>query len=195
MNSTALVIVTFAIIIAIVAYSRFRHTDRPVPTKLRPGSALPDFQALDENGNAVRSTQLRGTATVMLFVRGNWCPFCSSQVEDLAVHYKDIIDMGARLILVTPRPLETTRRVASFFAVEFEFWLDDDLSITRQLGLLHESGVPKDHFGEYGQDTIWPTAVVIDRHGIIHYTKLSESVADRPDPETLLRELRVAKDI
>jgi peroxiredoxin len=128
----------------------------------------------------------------MLFVRGNWCPFCSSHVENLTVHYKDIIDLGARLILVTPKPLETTRRVAEFFEVEFDFWLDVDLAVTKQLGLLHETGVPDDHRKEYGEDTVWPTALVVDPSGIIRYSELSKFVVDRPNPKTLLRELRTA---
>ena len=192
MSTTAFLIIAAVIVVAIIAYRRFRKAGRPVPAILRRGQPLPDFHAVDENGDPVRSTELHGTAAVMLFVRGNWCPFCSSQVENLSAHYKDIIDLGARLILVTPKPLETTRRVAEFFEVEFDFWLDDDLAITRQLGLLLESGVPDDNRKEYGADTIWPTALVIDPSGIIRYTALSKYIADRPEPETLLQELRAA---
>lgn len=128
----------------------------------------------------------------MLFVRGNWCPFCSAQVEDLTVNYKDIIERGARLILVTPKPLETTRRVADFFEVEFDFWLDEDLTVTKQLGLLQKAGVPEGHKKEYGTDTIWPTALIVDRNGIIRYTELSKFIYDRPDAKTLLKELNKA---
>ena len=86
------------------------------------------------------------------------------------------------------------RRVAEFFEVEFEFWLDDGLAVTKQLDLLQESGVPKDHRKEYGEDTIWPTALVVDPSGIIRYTELSKFIADRPNPKSLLRELRTALD-
>ncbi len=192
MSTTALLIIAAAIVAAIFAYRRFQKAGRPVPAILRRGQPLPDFRAIGENGDPVRSTDLHGSAAVILFVRGNWCPFCSSQVENLSAHYKDIVDLGARLILITPKPLETTRRVAEFFEVEFEFWLDDDLAITRQLGLLLESGVPNGSRKEYGADTIWPTALVIDRSGIIRYTELSKFIADRPKPATLLQELRVA---
>jgi len=192
MSTTALILIAAAVIAAAFGYRRFRNVGRPVPAVLRRGQALPDFVAADENGDPVRSAELHGTAAVLLFVRGNWCPFCSSQVENLTVYYKDIIDLGARLILVTPKPLETTRRVAEFFEVEFEFWLDDDLSVTKQLGLLQEAGVPKDHRKEYGEDTIWPTALVVDPNGIIRYTELSKFIADRPNPKTLLKELRSA---
>lgn len=192
MSNTALLIIAAIIIVAALAYWRFQKTGRPVPLVLRRGQPLPDFHAVDESGDPVRSTQLHGTAAVLLFVRGNWCPFCTSQVANLTVHYKDIIDLGARLVLVTPKPLETTRRVAEFFEVEFDFWLDVDLAATRQLGLLQESGVPDEHRKEYGADTIWPTALVIDPSGIIRYVELSKSLADRPNPKKLLDELRAA---
>ena len=192
MSATSIFVIVAVLIAAALGFQRFRNAGRPVPEALRRGQPLPDFHAVDENGDPVRSTQLHGTAAVILFVRGNWCPFCSSQVENLTVHYKDIIDLGARLILVTPKPLETTKRVAKFFEVEFDFWLDDELTVTKQLGLLQESGVPKGHRKEYGDDTIWPTALVVDRNGTIRYVELSKFIADRPNPKTLLRELRMA---
>lgn len=192
MSNTAILIIVAVLALAALAYWRFRQAGRPVPAVLRRGQPLPDFHAIDESGHPVRSTELHGTATIMMFVRGNWCPFCSSQVANLTVHYKDIVDLGARLILVTPKPLETTRRVAEFYEVEFDFWLDEDLGVAKQLGLLMESGVPSDHRKEYGDDTVWPTALVIDPSGIIRYAELSKFIADRPNPKTLLKELRTA---
>lgn len=192
MSTTSIFIIVAVLVAAALGFHRFRNAGRPVPEALRPGQPLPDFHAVDENGDSVRSTQLHGTAAVILFVRGNWCPFCSSQVENLTVHYKDIVDLGARLILLTPKPLETTKRVAEFFEVEFDFWLDDELTVTKQLGLLQESGVPKGHRKEYGDDTVWPTALVVDTNGTICYAELSKFIADRPNPKTLLRELRAA---
>ena len=161
-----------------------------IPDALRPGRSIPDFPAADEQGNPIRSVQVVGSPTVMLFVRGNWCPFCSRQVEGLTKHYKDIVDLGAKLVFVTPKPLETTRRVAEFFEVEFDFWLDDELNAARQLGLVMSAAVPDDSKKEYGTDTVWPTALVIDAAGIIRYSKLSRMVIDRPDPKLLLDELR-----
>ena len=163
---------------------------RAMPPLLKPGEPLPDFRAVDEQGDPVRSVELHGAPAVLLFVRGNWCPFCSRQVSNLTQYYRDIVDLGARLILVTPKPLETTRRVAEFFKVEFDFWLDNELAVTRQLGLLQEGGVPKDYDREYGRDTVWPTALVVDAAGIIRYTNLSKHISDRPDPKILLREIR-----
>ena len=186
-------IVVLAIAAGLYIYYR-KHGARPVPEQLRPGQPLPDFAARDVAGSPLHTRDLLGTPVVMIFVRGNWCPFCSRQVKNLTGYYKDIVDLGAKLILVTPKPLETTQRVAEFFDVEFEFWLDESLAATRELGLLLESAVPKDYYPEYGSDTIWPTSLVIDADSIIRYVELSRHIIDRPNPKTLLRELQKAID-
>ena len=193
MSSTAIIAITLAAAVAASAWWWLTQRGlRTTPPQLKPGSPLPDFRAVDEQGDPVRSVELHGSPTVLLFVRGNWCPFCSRQVSNLTQHYRDIIDLGAKLILITPKPLETTRRVADFFKVEFDFWLDDQLAVTQQLGLLQKGGVPGDYDKEYGKDTVWPTAMVVDAAGIIRYTELSKHISDRPDPQTLLSEVRKA---
>jgi peroxiredoxin len=163
---------------------------RTVPEQLKPGQPLLEFQAVDEDGNRVSSTELAGGPAIMLFVRGSWCPFCSRQVADLTKVYKEITDSGARLILVTPKPLGTTRRVAEMFGVEFDFWLDESLAIAKRLGIVLEAGVPDEQRREYGEDTLWPTSLVIDANGVIRYSELSKILMDRPDPEKLLKVVR-----
>ena len=193
MSTTAYIVIALVAVALLggVIWVRTRGL-KATPPQLRPGRPLPEFQAVDEHGNAVRSGDLRGAPAVLLFVRGNWCPFCSRQVSNLTQYYRDIIDLGAKLVLVTPKPLETTRRVAEFFNVEFDFWLDEKLAVTKQLGLLQENGVPKDYNQEYGRDTIWPTALIVDAAGVIRYTSLSKHISDRPDPKVLLQEIRKA---
>jgi peroxiredoxin len=179
------------VVLIVVAWILVKNRRGPgIPEALRPGRPLPDFAVADERGNPIRSVEVVGSPTVMLFVRGNWCPFCTSQVRALTGHYKDIVDLGAKLVFVTPKPLETTRRVAEFFDVEFDFWLDDGLAAAAQLGLVMTAGVPGDHQKEYGEDTLWPMALVIDAAGIIRYAKSSRFVIDRPDPKVLLDALR-----
>lgn len=191
MSTTAYIAIGLlaATIVAALVWLRTKGL-RATPPQLQPGAPLPDFSAFDEEGKTVRSVELRGAPAVILFVRGNWCPFCSAQVKELTQYYREITDLGARLILVTPKPLETTRRVAKFFEVDFDFWLDQKLAVTRKLGLLQEGGVPRSYDREYGRDTIWPTTLVVDAAGVIRYAELSKHISDRPDPKVLLNEIR-----
>ena len=190
MNLTWVLIASAVVVVAALLIFRDKFRGKAVPDDLRPGNPLPEFTAVDENGDPLSSTDLRGRPSVLLFVRGNWCPFCSKQVKNLTRFYKEINESGAHLILVTPKPLETTRRVADFFDVKFEFWLDESLAIGKRLGLVQESAVPGDYEKEYGRDTLWPASLIVDGKGIIRHTELSRFIADRPDPEKLLRIVR-----
>jgi len=185
-NAIWYVIGGIIVIVAGLVIFRDKVRGRPVPDAIRPGQALPEFTAVNEKGQSQHSELLRDKPSVLLFVRGSWCPFCSKQVANLTRYYKEITNSGARLILITPNPLETTRRVADFFEVDFEFWLDDSLAIGRKLGLVQTGGVPEDRRSEYGDDTLWPTSLVVDADGIIRHTELSRFIADRPKPEKLL---------
>jgi len=179
-------VIAVALVVGILLTLRNKIRGRPVPDQLKPGQPLPEFQAVDEDGNTVSSSQLAGAPAILLFVRGSWCPFCSKQVANLTKVYKEMTDSGAKLILVTPKPLETTRRVAEIFEVDFQFWLDESLDIAKKLGLVLEAGVPGKHREESGEDTLWPTSLVIDTNGVIQFTELSRFIADRPNPEKLL---------
>jgi hypothetical protein len=76
------------------------------------------------------------------------------------------------------------------FGVDFQFWLDDSLEIAKRLGLVFNAGVPDAHRKEYGEDTVWPTSLVVDANGVIRFAELSRFLVDRPNPEKLLKVLR-----
>jgi len=186
LDITVLVVIGIAVAAVVLFALRDKVRGRAVPDQVKPGQPLPEFVAVDEDGKPVSSSELAGAPAILLFVRGSWCPFCSKQVANLTRVYKEITETGARLILITPKPLETTRRLAEMFELEFRFWLDESLSIGKSLGLVLQAGVPDNYRKEYGEDTLWPTSLVIDANGIIRHTELSRFIADRPSPEKLL---------
>ncbi len=186
------IVASLIVVVAAAVWWYWQRGAHPMPDCLRPGQPIPLFIATTEDGKRIDSSALEGAPAVVLFVRGSWCPFCSSQVKNLTRYYKQIVDLGAKLVFVTPKPLETTRRVAEMFDVDFEFWLDDGLAIARSLGLLHKGGVPNAQRKGYGSDTVWATAIVVDASGTIRYTELSKHIVDRPNPRTLLRHLKSA---
>jgi peroxiredoxin len=190
MDNAIFWIIGIVVVAGLIFALRKKARGRPVPEILKPGQPLPDFQAVDEDGKRVGSSDLAGAPAILLFVRGSWCPFCSKQVANLTKVYKEITDSGAELILITPKPLDTTRRVANIFGVDFQFWLDESLEIAKQLGLVLEAGVPDNQRKAYGEDTLWPTSLVVDADGVIKFTELSRFIVDRPNPQKLLKVLR-----
>jgi peroxiredoxin len=73
------------------------------PEGLFINSKAPDFVAKDQGGNTVSLKELRKKGNVVLiFYRGNWCPFCNKQLKDLQDSLGFITAKGAQLVAVTP---------------------------------------------------------------------------------------------
>jgi peroxiredoxin len=56
--------------------------------------------------------------------------------------------------------------------------------VTRRYGLLHARG------GNKGQDVPRPTTVVLDRHGVVRWLQLADTIQVRPDPTDVARAVR-----
>ena len=140
-------------------YSRF---GRPTNPQLRPGQRLPVVSARDMSGNEISTADLEGTPALLMFFRGNWCPFCTAQIRQLARRYRELNDRGVRLVFVSPQPADFTR------------------------GLLQQDGVPVGLRGRYGRDTVLPTAILLDADGRVIYCDETDNYRIRPRPEVFL---------
>lgn len=165
-------------------YSRFAPRDR---TRIRRGQPLPHFTARDLEGKRVSSRDLVGSPALLVFYRGNWCPICVTQVQELARSYRALRDRGIRVILVSPQSPEHTASLARRFEVPMEFWIDADLSAARILGILDAQGLPlgMEVLG-YERDTVLPTSILIDGRGVVFHDDQTDSYRIRPEPEDYL---------
>ena len=116
-------------------YSSF---GRQLSEQLRVGELLPEFTAEDADGNPVSSLSLRGKPALFMFYRGNWCPFCMAQVREIVERYRELIDRGVEVALISPQPHDLTRRVAEIFDVPFNFWVDKGLKAARALEIVDD---------------------------------------------------------
>ncbi|MEL7023341.1 MAG: redoxin domain-containing protein [Pseudomonadota bacterium] len=160
--------------------------DSSKASELSVGQSLPVFEALSEDGKTMSSKSLAGQRAVILFVRGSWCPFCTEQVESLTEHYRRISESGGRLIIVTPKPLDTTRRVAELFNVSFEFWLDADLNAAETLGLADPEDIPGRFQETFGKKTMRPAVAVLDEQSVIRFLHVAKNPKDRPNPNQFI---------
>jgi peroxiredoxin len=73
------------------------------PEGLFINSKAPDFKLKDQSGVLVSLKDLRKKGqTVLLFYRGNWCPYCNKQLKGLQDSLQLITDKGAQVIAITP---------------------------------------------------------------------------------------------
>ncbi len=169
----------------VYGYSRLGRAESAA---LRVGARLPEMVLTDVNGRAVDAAKhYAGSAVLMMFFRGNWCPLCMAQVRDVAKAYRALADRGVRVALVSPQPHDDTRALAARFDVPMDFWVDPAAQTARALGIVHEGGLPAglEVFG-YDTDTVLPTVVLADASGTVIFADQTDNYRVRPEPEVFL---------
>lgn len=165
-------------------YSVFRG--RYTPT-LKPGSTLPEFRLESLEGHAVSSQSFMAEPHLLLFYRGNWCPFCTAQIDELAASYERLKAAGIKVVLISPQPTRKSQAMATRFNLPMIFLRDRNCAAASQLGILHQWGTPMGmQLLGYESDTVMPTVVLTDHHGKIVYSDQTDNYRIRPKPEDWL---------
>lgn len=80
------------------------HSD---PKGLQTGDAAPEIELVNHAGESfLLSDELKKGPVVLVFYRGNWCPYCSRYLAELSDALPDIRQAGAELIGVSPESAE-----------------------------------------------------------------------------------------
>ncbi len=167
------------------------YNNRQPSEKLVIGAKLPHFTVRDVNDNLVSSSQLTDRPAILIFYRGNWCPFCSAQLKELIARYKEIDALGVRVAMIAPQPHENTVGVSKIYDAKFDFLTDEDNAAARTLGIEHKNGLPMGmQMLGYDSDTVMPTVIITGKDGKIVWTHETDNYRVRPEPDTYLQVLR-----
>ena len=149
---------------------------------LNVGSRLPVIELESMDGQVVSSETFMTAPHLLLFYRGNWCPFCTAQIEELAATYQQLEEMGVNVILVSPQPIEKNQRLAARFDVPMIFLRDKDGIAAKQLGIQHEWGTPMGmQVLGYESDSVLPTLLLTDAQGLIIFSDQTDNYRVRPE--------------
>jgi peroxiredoxin len=155
---------------------------------LSEGQLLPDFCLESLEGQVVTSSQFSGHPHVLVFYRGNWCPFCTAQISELASQYQELADMGVETVLISSQPQSHNLRLAARFDVPMTFLRDPDNNAARQLGILAPWGTPMGlQLLGYSSETALPTVILIDAQGRVVWSHQTDNYRLRPEPDTFIR--------
>ncbi len=168
-------------------YSRFGRIESG---QLAVGAKLPEFRFRDAEGKEVSSADFAGSPTVLLFYRGNWCPFCMAQIREIVGRYREMDDMGIKVALISPQSDDHTRILAARHDVPFHFLIDEGNAIAESWGIAINHGVPVGITGGYAPQTVMPTVVVTNASGTIVFSDQTDNYRVRPEPDVFLAILR-----
>jgi len=169
------------LILYVFWYSKLGRT---AGSHLAIGSQLPPVRLRSIDGSYYTPTQA-GSPSVLMFVRGNWCPLCVAQISEIADNYRKIVACGAKVFIIAAQSQQQSKELAERFNVPLIFCTDKKHAVARELGLLHEGGVPLGA-SAYSANTHYPTSIVTDETGKIIYSDQTNNYRARPEPQLIL---------
>jgi peroxiredoxin len=109
------------------------------PEGLFINSKAPDFKAIDQNGKEIRLKDiLKDSVVVLIFYRGEWCPYCNKQLKKLEDSLQLIKEKGARLIAVTPEKPEYISKTIEKTKASYPLIYDKDMKIMKAYAVAFE---------------------------------------------------------
>jgi len=176
----------------ILLYS-YVYSRQHVPTGgIRVDEPLPAFPLQRTDGTATSSTELTDRPHVIMFYRGNWCPFCMVQVRELAEQYRELDRRGVGVALISAQRAKDTVELATKFDIPMQFFIDVDGAAARALDLVQVGGVPAIYSAGTTGDTTVPTVVITDARGTVLWVDSSDNHRIRPEPTAFLEVLNRA---
>jgi peroxiredoxin len=166
-------------------YSRFGRKYNPV---LEVGRKLPEFSLLDVGRNLVSSKDMGQQSSLIMFYRGNWCPLCMAQINEVAAQYRELENRGVKIYMISPQDVGHTKGLAKRFDVNMTFLIDKNNIVAEKLQILAENGLPVglQTLG-YDSDTVMPTVIMTNADGDIIFADLTDNYRVRPEPADFLK--------
>jgi peroxiredoxin len=139
---------------AFVLFVSFAAIAQQVPTGLNVDDKAPVFIAKDQ-GNKVfeLDKQLKKGPVVLVFYRGQWCPFCNKQLKKLEDSLSLISAKGATLVAVTPEKPENVNKTIAKTKASYPILFDDGLKIMKSYNVDFEVDAQTiERYKKYGID-------------------------------------------
>lgn len=109
------------------------------PEGLFINSKAPDFKGFDQYGKEIRLKDvLKDSLVVLIFYRGQWCPYCNKQLKKLEDSLQLIKDKGARLIAITPEKPEFISKTIEKTKASYPLIYDKEMKIMKAYGVSFE---------------------------------------------------------
>jgi peroxiredoxin len=98
-----------------------------------------DFPLTDQRtGEVYLSALLRKGPVVLIFYRGEWCPYCNLQLRTFQAHLDQIVALGAQLVAVSPQTPHHSLSMAEKNDLGFLVLSDVGTNVIDRYGLKYE---------------------------------------------------------
>lgn len=163
-----------------------------------------DFKAKDQSGVEVSLKEIRKKGpVVVIFYRGNWCPYCSKELSRFQDSLQYITAKGAQVIAITPEANEGITKTIEKTKAVFPILYDEDMKIAKAYQVAYE--VDERTLGRYksfGNDLLEinrqkqkaylpvPAVYILNKEGSVTYRFFNEDYKKRPSVKDILEEIK-----
>jgi len=195
--------VLFTFAFSVLISVAFAQKDTTIyPEGLHVGAVAPNFKAVDHTGKTFSlKKELKKGEVVIVFYRGQWCPYCNKELSHLNDSLSLITAKGATIVAISPETAENVAKTVSKSKASFPVISDKDLSILKaykvnyavQGKLLERYTTYKLDFtvanGSNGAVLPVPATYVIGKDGIIKYVFFNPDYKVRSSVQDILNHL------
>lgn len=173
-----------------------------IPVGLNVGDIAPDFTAKNQNNKDVNlKGLLKSGSVVLLFYRGEWCPYCNKQLKTLEDSMTLISAKGANIIAVSPEKLENISKTIEKTKASYNVVTDDNSKIMTAYKVafgLDEKTTEKykgygvnlmERNGSNGNNLPVPAVYIINNEGKITYRYFDVNYRNRASVQEILKNL------
>jgi len=173
------------------------------PKGLKVGDKLPEFELPDQLGRIIKSTELlEKGALVISFYRGNWCPYCSLELNALQQILPDIQSLGANLVTISPQLPDESMSTAEKNELTFSVLSDVGNVVARKLDLVFtlteelrplykDFGIDLEKAnGDESFELPIPATFVVDKNGVVQSAFVNADYKQRMEPAEIINALK-----
>ena len=166
---------------------------------LNVNDKAPNFELKDQNGKLVNlSNELKNGSVILVFYRGQWCPYCTKQLTNLQDSINMITNKGAQVIAITPEQKMNVDKTIAKTKADFTIISDQNLELLNAYQVSFELdsatstkyktfGVNlEESNGNNGNALPVPAVYVIGKDGKINYRYFNRDYKKRPTVKELL---------
>jgi peroxiredoxin len=124
------------------------------------------------------SGQLESGPVVLVFYRGDWCPYCNGQLASYARQIDEFERRGAQLAGISVDPPPNNARMVGKLMLPFPLLSDPEGEVSRLYGLWNAD-----------ESVAVPSTVVIDQSAEVRYLYSGSDLVDRPGDEEVFATL------
>jgi peroxiredoxin len=178
------------------------ETSGLVNSARKAGQNAPDFSLPTATGeNVILSQLITWGPVVLVFYRGNWCPYCNVQLRAYQRLLPELTKRGVTLLAISPQTPDFTAFTAKEKALSFPILSDVGNRVARQYGLaygvgtqladtLRGLGIDLSAYNGTSDDELPLTATfLIGSDGIIAWSWVEANFKHRADPADVLAAL------